>query len=1219
MGVPAFFAWLMRKYPDVLTDVPDQDNGTAVSAGEADGSGAAESRRRGESSSARRRRVAGRGDGEHGECGDACAHWRCDNLYLDMNGIIHPCCHPEGGKPQPANEAEMFENVGALLDTLVAKMKPTKVLFLAIDGVAPRAKMNQQRARRFRSQADAKQARVIEAKLRAKMLQEGLPVPPPRPTPWDHNVITPGTKFMANLTVYLRRLTTERISHDPAWKHLAVVLSDASVPGEGEHKLIEFVRHSQGQHGYDPNARHVIVGDDADLIMLALATHELHFTIVRTRRFIDRAAEASAAAKALLAVGKREEAKAAATAGATTAHFLDGAGAAVAVQEAETLIKNGDDEDDAASQWQLLHIPVLREYLWQEFTDYLQPQDPRQSDVDFERLIDDFVFLCFFVGNDFLPHLPSLNIREGALDLLLQLYKSTTLKRKSAIGAQKNGHGQQTWSPQWLTEEGQVDFAALYPLIERLGEVEVAIFDRRRQRAARESKPKNQTQCAFFVRQGHCREGDSCPYLHGDICPLDIKNAAAETECRKQLQAFAATGEGELAMGTGMNSYQRRICHQMADEYRLGHESRGDGQQRQIYVWRRVESSIATTGHSTVSTLAGDAGQQEKQMKQQDRDAGMIKETFDNALRVALEQAEQAEAQALDDGLELGQGDDWRGDYYEVKFRHLADGVAGTISAGKHGTIRANSNGRSPPEGLLREYLQGLQWVLHYYYKGVPSWSWYFPFHYAPTATDLARTLRPRPGEPAGKCIQTTWSMSTPLDPLSQLMGVLPAASAGSLPAVCQELMSSESSPIIDFYPVEFALDPNGSRARWQWIALLPFIDENRLRRVVRERVLPQLTKEETARNAKGVAILFAHRESILGKVLVRALGDQLRQSGKKVKAELRFEEKDCSDAESIWNAGHADGLPLSGQVWLPKRRVGKALAKLHGAEVVTAAGFALQETKSSRTFGVQPGAIPPPSVLRAVNGGQRRLRPRMLLADLQARIRERKRQKQQHEEPAGTSVVDVAACGGRSARIGGRAGWSRAIGGRAKGRGRGRGRVRGRGRGRSRAGGIGMSSRQEMRGAGGLVADEANTHELGARQQAQLFVLDRVGTRTQHHVEVDAVVTGKADCSDNSRSIETQENRRSTTTTAASLAAGPHSSSMQKRQQDIEAVAPPARRTANKDDTHAKRAKNAKKAKKTIAKKKRRKEKRQEMASSTSSGNVAQLFVIDRTGAIHR
>ena len=265
MGVPAFFAWLIRKYPEALTELPDDAGGGGRGAAAANiGTDDSNRRRKGESSSARRQRAASEEEGP-AKHGDPCANWRCDNLYLDMNGIIHPCCHPEGGKPQPANEAEMFENVAALLDSLVAKLQPTKVLFLAIDGVAPRAKMNQQRARRFRSQADAKQARAIEAKLRSKMLQQGLPVPPPRPPSWDHNVITPGTTFMANLTLYLRKLTVERVASHPGWRHLAVVLSDASVPGEGEHKLVEFVRHSQGQLCYDPNARHVIVPTPANI------------------------------------------------------------------------------------------------------------------------------------------------------------------------------------------------------------------------------------------------------------------------------------------------------------------------------------------------------------------------------------------------------------------------------------------------------------------------------------------------------------------------------------------------------------------------------------------------------------------------------------------------------------------------------------------------------------------------------------------------------------------------------------------------------------------------------------------------------------------------------------------------------------------------------------------------------------------------------------------
>jgi 5'-3' exoribonuclease 2 len=166
--------------------------------------------------------------------------------------------------------------------------------------------------------------------------------------------------------------------------------------------------------------------------------------------------------------------------------------------------------------------------------------------------------------------------------------------------------------------------------------------------------------------------------------------------------------------------------------------------------------------------------------------------------------------------------DGFKDRYYESKFDVMPDNLQFRYS-------------------VALQYVKGLCWVLQYYYQGCASWEWYYPYHYAPFASDFVNI----------KGLSKKFKKGTPFKPLEQLMGVFPAASRQHVPLPFAKLMLDPQSPIIDFYPEDFQIDLNGKKFAWQGVALLPFVDESRLFKAV-EPYRKELTLAEQKRNTRG-------------------------------------------------------------------------------------------------------------------------------------------------------------------------------------------------------------------------------------------------------------------------------------------------------------------------------------------------------------------------------
>lgn len=282
-------------------------------------------------------------------------------LYLDTNCAIHPVCFKILSENENFNDYDDLHRkmILAVLDYinyLYEFTKPTELFYISIDGVAPSAKLKQQRSRRFKS---VKERKLMDS-IKKKHGKEIKPF-------WTNSCISPGTKFMENLTLAITDYCKEIKSKN---KDLKIIFSTSNTPSEGEHKILQHIRLNPTEN----NENIMIYGLDADLIFLALSTAVNNIYLLR-----------------------------------------------------ESTDMEGGNATDGVLNY--TSVDIMKECILLEFNSYFSAEEKENvQELDRDRIIDDFILICYFLGNDFLPNIPSLDIRmynkdlKNGIDLLIEVY-----------------------------------------------------------------------------------------------------------------------------------------------------------------------------------------------------------------------------------------------------------------------------------------------------------------------------------------------------------------------------------------------------------------------------------------------------------------------------------------------------------------------------------------------------------------------------------------------------------------------------------------------------------------------------------------------------------------------------------------------------------------------------------------------------------------------------
>jgi 5'-3' exonuclease len=340
-----------------------------------------------------------------------------ENLYLDSNSMIYDALRVVENQDTCDFEERLIKAVHEKIHFYIRKICPTKIVFITFDGVAPMAKLNQQRTRRYKT--------WYLSELKNKVMSQES-----QQSKWNTSAITPGTSFMEKLSKSIRSIASPSASARPF-----IMISTSEKVGEGEHKIFEYIRANPEYH---KDTTTVIYGLDADLIMLSLNhiqyTKQLYLHretpefIKSVDSSLDNEVDYLFCIQTLNKAIEMESFLSTTTYNTTPNNTVTPYTGVVGGSTPYTGVVGGSTPYTGVVGGSTPYTGVVGGAT--PYTGVVGGSTPYTGVVGgstpYTGVVGGatpYVFMCFLLGNDFLPHFPSLNIRTNGIDKLLNAYK----------------------------------------------------------------------------------------------------------------------------------------------------------------------------------------------------------------------------------------------------------------------------------------------------------------------------------------------------------------------------------------------------------------------------------------------------------------------------------------------------------------------------------------------------------------------------------------------------------------------------------------------------------------------------------------------------------------------------------------------------------------------------------------------------------------------------